>query len=120
VGSNFTARLNDLLTERKPAGAGSATGSTNSLTPELVKGLPAQLREIIVGAYNDALTPIFLYILPLVLLATVLVCFVKEVPLKKTIDRGDVTAESLQIDGSNTVAATTGRIAVVGRDGAAS
>lgn len=114
VGSLFTTRLVDLLTQRMPAGAGSgATGSTNSLTPEVVKELPAQIRDIVIGAYNDALTPIFLYILPLILLATVLVCFVREVPLKKTIDRGDVRAESLEIDGGSAVAGTTGRIAVV-------
>ncbi|WP_417563866.1 MDR family MFS transporter [Microbacterium sp.] len=116
VGSVFTSRLVSLLTERMPAGAGSSTGSTNSLTPELVHKLPSAVRDIIVGAYNDALTPIFLYILPLILVATVLVCFVREVPLKKTIDRGEVTAEALEIDGSNTVAATTGRIAVIDRD----
>ncbi|WEG09323.1 MDR family MFS transporter [Microbacterium horticulturae] len=116
VGSLFTARLIDLLAERMPAGAAGQTGSTNSLTPELVKGLPDAIRDIVVGAYNDALTPIFLYILPLVLVATVLVCFVKEVPLKKTIDRGDVTAESLEIDGSNAVAATTGAIGVLEKE----
>lgn len=116
VGSVFTSRLVSLLTERMPAGAGSSTGSTNSLTPELVHKLPSAVRDIIVGAYNDALTPIFLYILPLILVATVLVCFVREDPLKKTIDRGEVTAEALEIDGSNTVAATTGRITVIERD----
>ncbi|WP_308492813.1 MDR family MFS transporter [Microbacterium terrisoli] len=118
VGSVFTARLINLLTERMPAGAGAGAGGTNSLTPELVKGLPGPIRDIIVGAYNDALTPIFLYILPLVLVGTVLVCFVREDPLKKTIDRSDVTAESLEIDGANAVASTTGRIAVIERDGA--
>ncbi|WP_298865460.1 MDR family MFS transporter [uncultured Microbacterium sp.] len=114
VGSVFTARLIDLLTQRMPAGAGGgAAGATNSLTPETVKELPTQIRNVIIGAYNDALTPIFLYILPLILLATILVCFLREVPLKKTIDRGTVAAESLEIDGANSVADTTGRIATV-------
>jgi EmrB/QacA subfamily drug resistance transporter len=114
VGSVFTARLIDLLTQRMPAGAGGgAAGATNSLTPEAVKELPAQIRNVIIGAYNDALTPIFLYILPLILLATILVCFLREVPLKKTIDRGTVAVESLEIDGANSVADTTGRIATV-------
>ncbi|QAY60155.1 DHA2 family efflux MFS transporter permease subunit [Microbacterium protaetiae] len=117
VGGLFTARLLDLLTDRMPASAGGAVGSTNNLTPEMVKELPDAIRNIIIGAYNDALTPIFLFILPLVLVATVLVCFVKEDPLKKTIDRGDVLAESLEIDGADTVAATTGAIAVLDRDG---
>ncbi|UUT35997.1 MDR family MFS transporter [Microbacterium elymi] len=117
VGSLFATRLLDLLSERMPAGAGGSAGGANSLTPELVKGLPEPIHGIIVGAYNDALTPIFLYILPLVLIATVLVCFVKEVPLKKTIDRGDVAAESLEIDGADSVAVVTGALSVVGEDG---
>ncbi|MGB4136460.1 MAG: MDR family MFS transporter [Microbacterium sp.] len=116
VGSVFTARLVDLLTTRMPAGGGGQPGGTDSLTPELVHTLPAPIRDIVVGAYNDALTPIFLYILPLVLIATVLVSFVREEPLKKTIDRGGVVAESLEIDGANTVADATGRIAVVEAD----
>jgi EmrB/QacA subfamily drug resistance transporter len=121
VGSVFTARLIDLLTQRMPAGAGGgAAGATNSLTPEAVKELPAQIRNVIIGAYNDALTPIFLYILPLILLATILVCFLREVPLKKTIDRGTVAAESLEIDGANSVADATGRIATVTTAGSGS
>ncbi|WP_051191874.1 MDR family MFS transporter [Microbacterium luticocti] len=114
VGSLFTTRLVHLLTERLPAGGTGAGQSTNSLTPEVVKDLPGPIRDIVVGAYNDALTPIFLYIVPLVVIATVLVCFVKEVPLKKTIDRGDIAAESLEIDGSNAVATTTGNIIIRG------
>lgn len=94
VGSLFTARLLDLLAQRLPAGSGQATGSVNSLTPQLVHGLPDAVRGVVVGAYNDALTPIFLYILPLIVAATVLVCLLKEVPLKKVIDRGTPTPGS--------------------------
>lgn len=105
VGSLFTTRLVQLLTERMPAAAGDAIGPTNSLTPKLVHGLPPAIRDIVVGSYNDALTPIFLYMLPLILAATVVVCFVREVPLKRTIARGDdVESESLQA-GTTTVPA---------------
>lgn len=38
--------------------------------------LPSQVCEIIVGAYNDA-APIFLYLVPLVIAAVVLLLFVK-------------------------------------------
>jgi EmrB/QacA subfamily drug resistance transporter len=98
VGSLFTAKLTTLLAERMPAGAGTA-GGNNALTPDLVRSLPASIRDIIVGSYNDALTPVFLIMVPLVLAATVLLFFVKEKPLATTLDR-DILPESLEIDGA--------------------
>ena len=65
----------------------AAGGSSNSFTPALVKSLPGPVRDVIVGAYNDALTPVFLYMVPLVLIAVVLLFFVKEKPLATTIER---------------------------------
>ena len=59
-----------------------------------MKHLPDAIRTIIDQAYNDALTPLFLWMVPLALGAFVLLCFVKEVPLATTIDR-DVMPESL-------------------------
>jgi hypothetical protein len=55
-----------------------------------VQALPAAVKNIIVGAYNDALTPVFLYMVPLMLIATVLLLFVKEKPLATTIEREPV------------------------------
>lgn len=83
VGSVFTSRLTDLLSERMPAQAAGAMGGgdTNSLTPALVDSLPQSIQDIIVGAYTDALTPIFLWLLPLLGVALILVLFVKEEPL---------------------------------------
>ncbi|MCX7522927.1 MDR family MFS transporter [Microbacterium sp. STN6] len=113
VGSLFTARLTDLLGQRMPAAASSAAGSSNSFTPDAVKHLPDAVREIIIGSYNDALTPVFLYMVPLIIVALILLCFLKEVPLATTIDR-DATPESLEIDGANTVALVgTGGIEIV-------
>ncbi|MGZ0211412.1 MAG: MDR family MFS transporter [Actinomycetales bacterium] len=91
VGSLFVARLTELLSTRLPAAAAGATGDTNSLTPAAVRDLPDAVREIIVGSYNDSLTPVFLYMVPLVLLSALLLAFVKEVPLATTIKRDDPT-----------------------------
>jgi EmrB/QacA subfamily drug resistance transporter len=99
VGSLFVARLTELMSERLPSGGGAATGGLNSLTPAFVKELPANVREIIIGGYNDALTPVFLYMVPLIIVAVVLLCFVKEVPLATTIER-DILPETLDIDGA--------------------
>jgi EmrB/QacA subfamily drug resistance transporter len=96
VGSLFASRLTGLLLERLPEAAtqgGMGTGA-NSLTPALVAGLPAPIKEAVISSYNDALTPIFVWMVPLALLASVLMCFVKEKPLATVIEK-DVTTESL-------------------------
>lgn len=87
VGSVFVTNLGNLLTERLPQAAGMSHGSENSLTPQVVRALPEAIRNIIVGAYSDALTPVFLYMVPLVILAAVILIFLKEKPLATTPDR---------------------------------
>ncbi len=94
VGSLFTGRLLQLLSEKLPADAASATGGATSLTPGVVDKLPDALRNPIIESYNEALTPIFLFMVPLALIAAVLLALVKEVPLATTIER-DIVAESL-------------------------
>jgi len=112
VGSLFVAKLTSLLAERMPAGSGSDGGGSNSFTPAIVRGLPAEVRDVIVGAYNDALTPVFLYMVPLVIVAVILLCFVTEKPLATSIER-DILPESLDIDGASHVGLTTASIPVV-------
>ena len=102
VGSLFVARLTQLLTDRMPGGGNTTAGSSNSFTPAIVRELPAAVRGVIIGAYNDALTPVFLYMVPLILIAVVLLCFVKEKPLATTIER-DIVPETLEIDGMTNV-----------------
>jgi EmrB/QacA subfamily drug resistance transporter len=94
VGSIFVANLKHLIATRLPidAGSGSSGGGLNSFTPALVKSLKPAVRHIIVGAYNDALTPVFLYMVPLMLIASVLLLFVKEKPLATTIEREPASA----------------------------
>jgi EmrB/QacA subfamily drug resistance transporter len=102
VGSLFVAKLTSLLGERMSAGGAAASGGSNSFTPSAVRDLPGPVRDVIVGAYNDALTPVFLYMVPLVLVAAILLLFVTEKPLATTIER-DILPESLEIDGANMV-----------------
>ncbi|WP_104118413.1 MDR family MFS transporter [Arthrobacter sp. B1805] len=96
VGSLFASRLQDLLLERLPAAAGNgaSAGASNSLTPALVNTLPAPVRDVIISSYNDALTPIFIWMVPLALLATVLLFFVQEKPLATGIEH-DILPESV-------------------------
>ncbi len=85
IGSIFTANLTDLLAERLPAQA-SGSMDVNSFTPALIKSLPDSLQTIIQGAYNDALTPVFLMLVPMLVLGLVAVWFVKEVPLRSSLE----------------------------------
>ena len=101
VGSLFAARLTELLTERMPAGAAGADAA-NSFTPAMVRELPGAARQIIIGGYNDALTPVFLYMVPLIIVAVILLCFVTEKPLATTIEH-DVLPETLETDGATSV-----------------
>ncbi|MDY7528852.1 MULTISPECIES: MDR family MFS transporter [unclassified Cryobacterium] len=88
VGSLFVSRLTDILSANLPAGGTGSTG-TNSLTPALVAALPEAARTVIVNAYDDALAPIFLFMVPLVLVAAVLLMFVVEKPLATHIDEAE-------------------------------
>ncbi|MBT3153227.1 MFS transporter [Streptomyces sp. CHD11] len=78
-GTLFAGRLTDALTTRLPADA--ATPDAGSLTPELVHALPPGLRDAYVRAYADAMPPIFLHLVPVLVLGLLIACFLKERPL---------------------------------------
>jgi EmrB/QacA subfamily drug resistance transporter len=86
VGSLFTTRLADGLAARIPD-AGSLGSGMNSLTPDSVMHLPTAIHLQVMYAYNDALAPLFLYMVPLALASFILLLFVREVPLATTIER---------------------------------
>lgn len=92
VGSVFASNLARLLTERMPAG-GTGAGSANDFTPDLVHQLPQAVQDVVVGSYNDALTPIFLVMVPLALLAAAVLAFIQHKPLAQTIEREAVVTE---------------------------
>jgi MFS family permease len=117
VGAMFTGRLSDLFAERLPAASDDSLG-LNSLTPALVNALPEEIRTIIVGAYNDALTPVFLSLLPMILIGFVLLLFVKEAPLRATLEdatEGDVApALTVQATGESGRRERVARPAILG------
>ena len=86
VGSLFASRLTSTLSDELPAAA-LGEGGANSLTPELVSRLPDSVRVVVVEAYNEALMPLFLWMMPLALVATVMLLFIREAELSKTLDR---------------------------------
>jgi predicted MFS family arabinose efflux permease len=89
VGALFTARLGTLLDERLHAAG--AELDPQSLTPALVRALPDGVRQAVVGAYNDALTPVFALLVPVVLVAALALLAVREVPLATAVAAPDPT-----------------------------
>jgi EmrB/QacA subfamily drug resistance transporter len=64
-----------------PKGFTAATAEAN---PSLLKTLPAAIKADVLHAYALALHPVFLYAIPLALVAFVLSWFLREVPLRAT------------------------------------
>lgn len=90
VGNFFAARLMNLLADNIPAeAAGGMAEGASSLTPERVLDLPEPLQVLVVESYNEALIPIFLFMVPLGVVAAILLCFVQEIPLSTTIEDGE-------------------------------
>jgi hypothetical protein len=51
------------------------------VTPESVRALPAEAQEAVVAAYQQALTPVFLYLVPVLLVGLVLALLLPDRPL---------------------------------------
>ncbi|WP_055587966.1 MFS transporter [Peterkaempfera griseoplana] len=82
-GALFHARLTDGLARSLPPArpGGPALPDPDSITPALVRALPAPLRDGYVAAYADAMPRIFLYLVPVLALGFVLAFLLKEKPL---------------------------------------
>lgn len=88
VGAVFATRLHELVAEKLPGGTGgTGGGGAGSFTPHLVAGLPEPIKRLVIESYNEALIPLFLWMVPLAVVAAIVLCFVKEVPLATKIDR---------------------------------
>ncbi len=85
VGTMYTTRLMTLLTQRLASHPAAPPDlDPTSLTPGMVHHLPEAVRSAVVSSYNEALTPVFLLIVPLMLLAGVALFFIEEKPLALT------------------------------------
>ena len=80
-GSIFISRLSDQMAAAPPAAGEVAAGGINSLSPDLLRTLPAPVRDFIAGAFGQALPPIFLLGVPVVAAALVAALFIQEIPL---------------------------------------
>ncbi len=94
VGAVFTHRLTDQLDSRLSAADAKVLGSTDSLTPALVQALPDRVQDTVVLAYQQALTPVFRYLVPLFALGLVLAFLLPEKKLAGGDDHDAVAASS--------------------------
>jgi predicted MFS family arabinose efflux permease len=83
VGTMFTSRLLTFLADRVPRGT-AAQLDPYALTPAQVVQYPDALRVPIVSSYNDALTPVFWCLMPLVLVSMAGLWLIRSVPLATT------------------------------------
>ncbi|GAA3615299.1 MDR family MFS transporter [Kineosporia mesophila] len=78
VGAVFTSRLTDQLATRLDASSAQAVGNTDALTPALVHALPQAAQDAVIASYQHALTPVFLYLIPLFAVGLVLAFLLPE------------------------------------------
>ncbi|GAB3262091.1 MDR family MFS transporter [Kineosporia babensis] len=78
VGAVFTSRLTDQLAERLTASSAQAVGNADSLTPALVHALPQEAQDAVIASYQHALTPVFLYLIPIFAVGLVLAFLLPE------------------------------------------
>ncbi|MCG7230285.1 MDR family MFS transporter [Corynebacterium minutissimum] len=99
VGSLFIHNMKDELAANMPAAIKSmgaagkpfaekfagAEGGSSNLTPSLVAQMPEPIKDVILNAYNDGLTPVILLMVPMAIIALLLILPVREEHLKETI-----------------------------------
>lgn len=83
VGTLFTSRLSSDIAAQLPK---SDNISINAITPDAVRSMAEPVRQAVAAAYSDALVPIFLYFIPLLLAGAVLMLLLKERPLANTVE----------------------------------
>lgn len=84
VGALFASRLQTQLAQNLPSmPEGNTSQNTESITPALLKSLPDVIQDAFITSYSDALTPIFLYLVPVFFAGLILAIFLPEIPLEQ-------------------------------------
>ncbi|MGP5219896.1 MDR family MFS transporter [Arthrobacter rhombi] len=99
-GALFVSRLTDAFSSL-PANAGKGSfnaDSVSSLTPKLLAQLPAPVQELIAQGFADALPPLFLYGVPVMLAGLVLVVFIHEHALRTEVGGAEPATDSPSVE----------------------
>jgi MFS family permease len=122
IGVAFTTRLTNRVTDlftslaasKNPAvlkalGAMSSHHAAASLTPGAVNQMPDFIRNGIIEAYVNSLTPLFLWMAPMVAAAGLLAFLLKDVPLSHHTGLQMRAASEAEMEGAQEVPAVEGR-----------
>ena len=86
-GAIFTSRLSERLNGTFASFGASpeaADQATSTLDPAALNALPDQVRDAVVSDYAESLAPVFLYLVPFLVIALVLALLLREIPLSTT------------------------------------
>ncbi|HEU5422573.1 MAG TPA: MDR family MFS transporter, partial [Nitrolancea sp.] len=89
----FANRLSANLARFLPPSAGAQGASLAQGNPAALAALPPALRHDIILAYAHSLSPVFLVAAPVTAVAFVLTWFLREVPLRQTVEAGATNLE---------------------------
>lgn len=114
IGSVFTQRLlENIRAGMTDLAAASPNAelpqvSSTGLTPEIVSQMPEPLHTLIITSYNDALVPLFLWVAPLAFAGFIILLFLPNTPLAKTLKKKDTTTREHVVvhEGAEVAAAT--------------
>lgn len=81
-GAILTSRLATYLAERLGGDAAMGGGKINTNDVQALQDLEEPLRSLVLTSYTDAITDIFLYAIPIIVVALIVVLFLKEIPLR--------------------------------------
>ena len=85
-GAVLTARLHSELARLLPAGAGGLDLEVIANSPEQIRALPAPVADAVVEALARGVTGVFLAALPVAVLGLVAAFFLREIPLRETVE----------------------------------
>ncbi|MGH3626082.1 MAG: carboxypeptidase-like regulatory domain-containing protein, partial [Sciscionella sp.] len=94
IGSLFVGRLTTDLSQRLPPAFAAKLGNHPAgVTPAQLRRFPPKIAHDFVVSYASALTPLYIYLVPLLGIGFVLVWFLKEKPLSAVLSRGPAAAK---------------------------
>ncbi|HWI71675.1 MAG TPA: MDR family MFS transporter [Baekduia sp.] len=117
LGAIFSGRLTAELADKLPAG-GATGGTEGGVNPAQIEKLPAPLHDAYIASFTDALNVVFLVATFVMVLAFLLSWFIREQPLRATVETSAGLGESLgaPVDTDSLREVTRGLTRLVGRE----
>jgi EmrB/QacA subfamily drug resistance transporter len=116
LGAIFSGRLTAELADKLPGGAGG--GTEGGVNPAQIAKLPKPLHDAYISSFTDALNVVFLVATAVMVLAFLMAWFIREQPLRSTVETSAGLGESLgaPVDTDSLREITRGLTRLVGRE----